>query len=69
MNASVLGIIAFVPMMLGPSHVALRQVELGLCNGGRLAIPLRREGDQPDGPCIAKGCHASNCRKRSAATR
>lgn len=59
-------ILALLPAMTGPLAAADRSLEVALCNGGSLSIPLRGNPAPEDGskPCCAKGCHSSSCRKR-----
>jgi hypothetical protein len=57
---------ALLPAMTGPLAAAERRLEVSLCSGDSLSIPLRGAPAPDEGPkpCCAKGCHSSSCRKR-----
>ncbi|MBX7458243.1 hypothetical protein K3152_08290 [Qipengyuania sp. 1NDH17] len=57
------GLIALMPLALGPLPASDRTITASLCNGGSIEIPLRREAP-PEPPCAAKACHSASCRKR-----
>jgi len=60
-------IIALVPAMtLNPVASQARAMQVPLCGGGVLSVPLSGQG-LPGGdnaPCCAKGCHTGSSRKR-----
>jgi hypothetical protein len=58
--------IALIPALSGPVSAHPDSVEIALCQGGTLTIPLDHEPAAPAAePCCAKGCHAQ--RKRPLA--
>ena len=64
--AAFFAILTLLPAMTGPTAAQERQLDVALCNGGSLSIPLNGAPEPADGskPCCAKGCHSSSCRKR-----
>ncbi len=65
MKPALIGMVAWVPMMIGTPSPQEKSISASLCNGGSIAIPLREEGnrDLPD-QCPMKGCHSGACRKK-----
>jgi hypothetical protein len=68
-GASLAGLLALIPAMVGPlpldnGHPSLL---LALCGGGSVEVALQREDGNlpapPSTPCCAKGCHSAE-RKR-----
>ena len=57
------GLLATIPLAIGPLPVSPLTITAALCNGGTIEIPLGRE-PQPDAPCDLKACHSASCRKR-----
>ncbi len=58
--------VALLPALCGPAEARAETIEVALCAGGTLAIPLRDDPAKPaDKPCCTKGCHGQ--RKRSLA--
>ncbi|MBX7540918.1 hypothetical protein [Qipengyuania sphaerica] len=57
------GLLALLPLALGPLPVAEKSIKAGLCQGGSVEIPLKRKAP-PEPPCNAKACHSGSCRKR-----
>ena len=64
MNPVLLGLIAMVPMMVGPPPAQEKSIVAALCNGGTINIPLNDSGKDQPASCAMKGCHAGNCRKK-----
>ena len=66
MTAAALALLALLPAMTGPLAAAERSLEVALCNGGSLSLPLGGTPAPAEGsrPCCAKGCHSSSSRKR-----
>jgi len=64
--AALFGALALLPAMTGPLAAAEQRLEVALCNGGSISIPLGGQPAPEEGskPCCAKGCHSSSCRKR-----
>ena len=65
--ATLLAAIALLPAMTGPLGGAEhRSLNLSLCAGGTVTLPLEGSPTPQDGtaPCCAKGCHSSSSRKR-----
>lgn len=63
MNATAMVMVALFPAIVGPLPVTAASaltLELALCNGGSVSIPV--EGNGPavpvTTPCCAKGCHS-----------
>jgi hypothetical protein len=52
--------------MTGPLAAAERSLEVVLCSGGSVSLPLDGAPSPEDEsrPCCAKGCHSSSSRKR-----
>jgi hypothetical protein len=58
--------IALIPALCGPVGARAESIEVALCQGGTLTIPLRDDPAPPTAdPCCAKGCHSQ--RKRAGA--
>lgn len=67
MNAA-LGIIALLPLLLGPAPAGGERITATLCIQGRsvqVEMPMPGKRPEPPAPCSAKGCHAGSCRKRN----
>jgi hypothetical protein len=64
--AALFAALALLPAMVGPLAAAERSLEVALCNGGSVSLPLGGEPAPEEGsrPCCAKGCHSSSSRKR-----
>jgi hypothetical protein len=63
-----LAISALLPAVTGPLPLgegSAMVLELALCNGGTISVPVNSDGPAPPvtTPCCAKGCHS---RKRGA---
>jgi len=60
-------LLALVPAMtLNPVATQARAMEVPLCSGGVLSVPLSGQNAPGggDAPCCAKGCHTGSSRKR-----
>ncbi|QZH76329.1 MAG: hypothetical protein JY451_07270 [Erythrobacter sp.] len=69
MNVPTLAIAALFPAIVGPLPLAgpaPLMLEMAMCNGGMLSIPIERNGPAVPAttPCCAKGCQS---RKRGKA--
>ena len=64
--ATLFAALALVPAMAGPLAAAERNLEVALCSGGSMSLPLGGAPAPEEGskPCCAKGCHSSSSRKR-----
>jgi hypothetical protein len=70
--ASLFAALALVPVMGGPIGSSKgHAVEIALCSGGILIVPLRGGQDEVPGQMpLSKGCHSGgDCRKRSGNVR
>jgi hypothetical protein len=60
--------VALLPALCGPVEARAETIEVALCAGGSLSIPLRESPAKPaDRPCCAKGCHGQRKRAPAAA--
>jgi len=60
-------LVALLPaMMLNPVASQARAMDVPLCGGGVLSVPLGGQNvpGGGDSPCCAKGCHTGSSRKR-----
>lgn len=60
-------LVALVPaMLLNPVATQARAMQVPLCGGGVLTVPLGGQSvpGSGDAPCCAKGCHTGSSRKR-----
>ncbi len=62
-SATLIALLALVPMSIGPLPIQPLSILARICGGGTIEIPIKRE-KQKESPCFAKGCHAGACRKR-----
>lgn len=58
-----LGLMALLPLAIGPLPATATSISAKFCGGGTVDIPIKRDGE-PALPCTTKGCHAGSCRKR-----
>ena len=69
MNASAFAWLAALVLAWGELPSPERSLDLRLCSGGTLTIPLDDKGDGPPAKCGPKACHAIECRKQILATK
>ena len=62
-----LALAALVPVMLGPLPSEPRLLTATLCNGSTITLPIGDSAPDRNGPCHPTGCHAGECRAKSAA--
>jgi hypothetical protein len=64
--AQLFAIFAMLPAMCGPVAGREPTIDLALCGGGVITVPLGGAPAAPAGePCCAKGCHNQRKRTRS----
>lgn len=64
MTAALFGLLALVPLMVGPlPQGGAVTLTARLCNGGAITIPIPGNEEAPP-PCAGKACHAGCNRKR-----
>lgn len=47
-----------------PAHSQESVLEVPLCTGGAITIPLEGDNEPARTPCPLKACHAGTCRKQ-----
>ena len=67
MTSELMALLALVPIMAGPLPAREESITARLGSGGTISIPVKRDGEPPKPDHCAKACHASACRKRTAA--
>ena len=64
-GSSLFAAFAMIPGLCGPIIGRAAVIEVALCEGGTIQLPLREQPAPPaTEPCCAKGCHLQ--RKRAA---
>lgn len=64
-GASLFAAFAMIPGLCGPIIARATVIEVSLCEGGTMQLPLRDQPAPPAAePCCAKGCHLQ--RKRAS---
>ncbi|MXP47145.1 hypothetical protein GRI43_07050 [Altererythrobacter luteolus] len=66
MNFSLAAIGVLLPVMIGPlpADDGMQVLQVQLCSGGAISIPIGEQETPPGQPCPAKACHAGACRKK-----
>ncbi len=62
-NMLTVSLLALLPLAIGTQPSSQSSITAALCGGGTVEIPIKRN-QQPEPPCVAKGCHAGSCRKK-----
>ena len=59
-----LAAIALVPLAIGPLPQDEQVLNVALCFGGSISIPIGDKDKDRKRDCHQQGCHAGNCREK-----
>lgn len=65
MNIASVGLIALIPMIIGPLPQEPNALTVSLCGGGEITISLGDESPEDKRDCHQQACHAGTCREKT----